>query len=682
MFAESGVTRSVRGGFAVALAAVFVLVAAPAAPAQSEPPFPNGPIEVTNLTNTPSLDAQEFTPSWSPDGEWIAYMRLSRSTDSRTIWVMRSDGTDQHQVSSPPGFLADQYPDFSPDGSEIAFTRFDDGTSSADVWVVDAEGTTEEQLTTAAAGRQYREPAWSPDGTELAVASNVLSPPPGEDRRFDLLTIDRGTGAVSTAYQGPDDKFGPEWSPDGTALFFYSFETGISSVPVPGGTPTSLIEEAGGVVADPSVSPDGSHLAYEFYGDDNDSDVFVADSDGTDRVDVTPFAVTREFQPDFAPDGNRLTYSGFVALSPDDGGRDIFCVGAPGTCPGPKTATTQDAAAGDTVSTNTATSTDDPVGASVTTPNAGTVTINEGGTTGYNPTGYSLLDQQVNITAPDGTAADPLVLTFRFDSSVLPTGTDAATLAVFRNGSLVEECDPGAGGNADPDPCVAGRAMEVDGDAVITVRTSAASAWNFGAPSDSAAPEITLTTPAEGASYLLGQQVAADYSCEDEEGGSGLASCTGSVPDAQPIDTASVGAKSFTVEAADNAGNTASVTHSYSVVYDFAGFFAPVNNPPALNKFKPGETVAVRFSLHGNRGLGILAAGFPASHRIDCLTGARIGSDEPTAPAGATGLAYQASKDRYTYSWQTAKGWLNTCRQFSLGLRDGSEHFANFSFRR
>ena len=36
-------------------------------------------------------------------------------------------------------------------------------------------------------------------------------------------------------------------------------------------------------------------------------------------------------------------------------------------------------------------------------------------------------------------------------------------------------------------------------------------------------PQIALTTPSQGAVYDLGQQVAASYSCADEDGGSGLA---------------------------------------------------------------------------------------------------------------------------------------------------------------
>ncbi|HET6172790.1 MAG TPA: hypothetical protein VFD90_09295 [Gaiellales bacterium] len=78
---------------------------------------------------------------------------------------------------------------------------------------------------------------------------------------------------------------------------------------------------------------------------------------------------------------------------------------------------------------------------------------------------------------------------------------------------------------------------------------------------DGTAPAVSLTTPAQGAVFAKDEVVAATYSCADL-GGAGLASCTGTVPSGQPLDT-SAGTHTFTVTATDNAGNSTSVTHSY-----------------------------------------------------------------------------------------------------------------------
>jgi hypothetical protein len=47
--------------------------------------------------------------------------------------------------------------------------------------------------------------------------------------------------------------------------------------------------------------------------------------------------------------------------------------------------------------------------------------------------------------------------------------------------------------------------------------------------------------------------------------------------------TNSVDAKSVTCTATDNAGNSNSATATYTVIYNWSGFFQPVDNLPTLN---------------------------------------------------------------------------------------------------
>src|SRR5205085_1060719 len=75
----------------------------------------------------------------------------------------------------------------------------------------------------------------------------------------------------------------------------------------------------------------------------------------------------------------------------------------------------------------------------------------------------------------------------------------------------------------------------------------------------------------DGASYTLGQSVVANYSCADESGGSGVASCAGAVDgtpvaDGAALPTDTAGTHTFVVSAADNARNTSSETHTYTVL--------------------------------------------------------------------------------------------------------------------
>ena len=72
-------------------------------------------------------------------------------------------------------------------------------------------------------------------------------------------------------------------------------------------------------------------------------------------------------------------------------------------------------------------------------------------------------------------------------------------------------------------------------------------------------------------------------------------------------------------------------------VYNFQGFFAPVQADPVLNVVKAGSSVPLKFSLGGDQGLKCIAAGYPASGPLDCKTmdpGDDLQATKPPARAG------------------------------------------------
>jgi len=115
-------------------------------------------------------------------------------------------------------------------------------------------------------------------------------------------------------------------------------------------------------------------------------------------------------------------------------------------------------------------------------------------------------------------------------------------------------------------------------------------------------------------------------------------------------------------------------------VYDFAGFYAPVDNAPTANAAKGGQAIPVKFSLGGNYGLDIFADGSPSSQQVACDTNAPTDVVESTASAGQAGLSYDEATDRYIYTWKTSRAWNGTCRQLSLEFNDGQTVTALFNF--
>jgi len=148
------------------------------------------------------------------------------------------------------------------------------------------------------------------------------------------------------------------------------------------------------------------------------------------------------------------------------------------------------------------------------------------------------------------------------------------------------------------------------------------------------------------------------------------------------VDTNTVGFYTLTYTVSDPSGHTDTKVRTVQVSpYNFTGFFAPIDNPPAFNEMKAGQAAPVKFSLGGDQGLNIFAAGSPSSVQIACDNGAPILPVEQTETAGQSSLSYDATSDQYKYTWKTENAWKNTCRQLTVTLRDGTVHIAYFKFK-
>jgi hypothetical protein len=146
------------------------------------------------------------------------------------------------------------------------------------------------------------------------------------------------------------------------------------------------------------------------------------------------------------------------------------------------------------------------------------------------------------------------------------------------------------------------------------------------------------------------------------------------------VNTSTIGDKTVTFTAKDNVGHTVTTTCTYKVIFNFSGFFRPVDNDGVINTVKAGQSIPVKFSLSGDQGLSIFAANSPSSQKVACDAGAPLDALEETATAGSSGLSYDASIDQYNYVWKSDKAWAGTCRKLSVTLIDGTVHTANFKF--
>ena len=136
------------------------------------PPFHGASARLERFLYTVRLDGSELSrvgkattlPTWSPDGEWVAYGLEDR------VYSVRFDGTDLREVLDD--FRAHQV-SWSPDGSEILLA------SDAGVYVVRPDGS---GLRSVGPPVRTTEATWSPDGSMIAARhepdpEDTYSPP-------------------------------------------------------------------------------------------------------------------------------------------------------------------------------------------------------------------------------------------------------------------------------------------------------------------------------------------------------------------------------------------------------------------------------------------------------------------------------------------------------------------------
>ena len=102
------------------------------------------------------------------------------------------------------------------------------------------------------------------------------------------------------------------------------------------------------------------------------------------------------------------------------------------------------------------------------------------------------------------------------------------------------------------------------------------------------------------------------------------------------------------------------------MIWNFTGFFQPVDNPAVFNVVKAGRGVPVRFSLDGFQGFGTFTPGHPRSEPVACDP-TQEDPIEETVPALVSVLLYNPVNDHYTFVWKTSGAWAGTCRRLDFG---------------
>ena len=298
-----------------------------------------GPGEPMRLTTNPAPD---YSPTWSPDGRFIAFVRFKPPNGAADLIVIPAQGGTERTIARifpppiPPSVRPLSNLSWTPDGRWLAFGGRTSPNGSPGIWLITVDGSQQRRLTDAAEGRSLdASPVVSPDRRYLAFmrAHSVgrvaifllaLTPdwaPSGTPRR--LTTDDYGVVDLS-------------WTPDGRDLVFSSGpHLGLSRLAKVSAVPQSsqarepeflpFGEQATGV----SISETG-RLVYAARS--RDTALYEVALGGTSTIPValsSGFASTfDEHTPHYSPDGTRLAFT-----STRSGSEEIWIANRDGSNP-------------------------------------------------------------------------------------------------------------------------------------------------------------------------------------------------------------------------------------------------------------------------------------------------------------------------------------------------------------
>jgi hypothetical protein len=189
---------------------------------------------------------------------------------------------------------------------------------------------------------------------------------------------------------------------------------------------------------------------------------------------------------------------------------------------------------------------------------------------------------------------------------------------------------------------------------------------------DRKAPVMTFLTPAPDASYVLDSSQTVDFECAD--GGSGLATCSGTLADGAILPTGTVGAQTFTITTSDQVGNADARTISYAITFGVCLSYDPTKPSGHAN-----SAVPIRLNLCNAAGTSVSAVSI-------VLTATKLDGQPPPPPFKGnanTGYVfrYQPGSGGYVYNVDTAGLTAGPHTISFTATGDPTEHIVGFVLR-
>lgn len=263
---------------------------------------------LVRLTTHP---AQDRSPFWSPDGRWIAFTR--RASDEIGLYLIPSLGGVERKLAvlPPLSILESPVPlSWTPDSEWLAVRDKSSPQEPYGIWLVARETGEKRRLTTPQTNYGDGQPAISPDGKTALFT---------RDRKVDLhdlyLIPITGGEPRQVRFDQETSVRQPAWTPDGRAILFISNQgrggpNDLCKVLVTGGAPVK-VEAVKEKLANFVLSRQGNRLAWAQSLDD--LNIWRLELDATGKPKTAPQQIIASTRNDvdarFSPDGKKIAFA-------------------------------------------------------------------------------------------------------------------------------------------------------------------------------------------------------------------------------------------------------------------------------------------------------------------------------------------------------------------------------------